>query len=281
MRENKKLPNFIVIGPGKSGTSWIYSILNQHPEVCVSSAKETLFFEEYYEKGFAWYAKFFKNCQTYHKAIGEVSNTYIFSPFTPLRIYNFNPKIKLISTLRNPVDRAFSHYLFHLRNGKIEGEFEKAIKEYPDLIQRGLYYKYLSTYLQYFSLEQILILFFDDLQKNPLEYSSKIFEFLEINNLTETKALTKKVLGASKPRSKILARSVKQAAQIIRKIGFPELITQVRASPLSKLLYQPYRKDEYPQINPETRQRLNEYYRNDVKSLSSLLGKDLESLWLS
>ena len=93
--QHNHLPNFIVIGPGKSGTSWLYHILGQHPQVCMSSAKETLYFEDYYSKGREWYQKFFRQCKApgVPHAIGEISNTYIFSPLAATRIAHDFPQM--------------------------------------------------------------------------------------------------------------------------------------------------------------------------------------------
>jgi len=275
------LPNFIGIGAGKAGTSWLYSILSKHPEICISSAKETLFFEDHYNRGLQWYAKFFSHCQN-SSAIGEVSNTYIFSSFAPARVHAFNPDIQLIATLRNPVDRAFSHYLFHYRNAQVEGSFESAIEQMPDIVDRGLYYSYLKNYFQYFPREQLLCLLFDDLKHDPVAVAHQVLSFLQVDASWATPAFVDtQRLPASKPRSKLLARSVKRAAHTVRELGFPEAITKVKTSPIANLLYRPYKKHEYPRMDPKIRQQLNEYFRADVCQLSQLLNRDLESLWLS
>jgi len=95
------LPNFIVIGPGRSGTTWLYNALREHPEIGMASTKETCYFDAFYHKGLGWYADFFKSYNG-RKAIGEVSNTYIFSPLAARRIAELNPNIRIISPLRNP-----------------------------------------------------------------------------------------------------------------------------------------------------------------------------------
>src|SRR5699024_6986823 len=117
------LPNFLVIGPGKSGTTWIYHALKDHPEICLSSAKETLFFETQFDRGIDWYTNFFSHCNGETNAVGEVSNTYIFCEGAPRRIKTINSEMKLITCLRNPVERTFSHYLFLIRGGQITGSF--------------------------------------------------------------------------------------------------------------------------------------------------------------
>ncbi len=111
------LPNFIVIGPGKTGTTWLYQCLAAHPGIKLArNTKETVFFADYYDRGLGWYEKFFEGLDG-AAAIGEVSNTYFFTPEAPARIAAAVPKVKLIAFLRNPVERVVSLYLFRLRNG--------------------------------------------------------------------------------------------------------------------------------------------------------------------
>ena len=278
IKKPSNLINFIAIGPGKSGTSWIFELFDEHPEICVSSAKETLFFEEYYYKGTQWYHRFF-NHHSREKAIGEVSNTYVFSALAAQRIHDYNPDMKLISTLRNPVDRTFSHYLFLLRNGE-QGSFEKVIKQHPDLVERGLYFKHLSAYLKHFSKEQLLCLLFDDLKKDARTYSRKLFNFLELDDLGESEVFDKKVLPASQARNRILAKAAKSSAELVRKMGFPDIITKVKNSSISNMLYKPYSKDDLPTMSEESRGYLKQYFTEDITKLSDLLDQDLVKLWL-
>jgi len=276
----KFLPNFIVIGPGKSGTTWIYNLLKNHPQICVSSAKETLFFEDFYHKGLDWYSKFFKNCKN-KVAIGEVSNTYIFSSLAAKRIWEFNPKIKLISCLRNPIDRAFSHYLFLLRNAEVNGTFEGVLVKRKDLLDRGMYSKHLSKYLKYFPKEQILILLYDDLKYDPKRFAKKIYNFLNVDDGYYPENSDKKILAASKPRIKLLAKLTKKGAQLTRRIGYPNIVTKFKTSLLPNLLYKQYSKNNYPVLDPHTREKLKEYFYDDIKKTSDIIGRDLIKIWLS
>jgi hypothetical protein len=274
------VPNFIVIGPGKSGTTWLYQILKEHPDVGMSSAKETLFFEDFYDRGIKWYSKFFTHCQNC-SVVGEASNTYIFSPIASKRILDFNPDIKIITTLRNPIERAYSHYLFLCRNGEKIGAFEDAIESQGHLLERGLYFFHLSKYYEIFNAEQILALIYDDLKHDSHEYATKLFEFLDVRSDLELPSLSQKILVASEARNKLVAMLVKQLALAVRKTGYPELIESVKSSFIPKLLYSPIKSSEsIPKMQLETREFLRQYYRKDVEELSILLGRDFISLWI-
>jgi hypothetical protein len=87
------LATFVMIGPGEAGTTWVYGLLKAHPEVCVATAKKTMFFDASYHKGVDWYHRLYPRCDGC-KAVGEVSNSYIFSEEAPARMRAYNPALK-------------------------------------------------------------------------------------------------------------------------------------------------------------------------------------------
>ena len=270
-------PSFLVIGAGKAGTTWIYRLLKMHPQVFLASAKETLYFADEFRRGPAWYAGFFKDSGRANAA-GEVSNTYIFYPDTPRRIHDHNPDMKLVASLRNPIDRALSHYVLMLRNAQERGTFEDVLERHPELLERGLYAKHLSEYLRLFAREQLLVLLFDDLKRDSRSFAASICAFLAIDPLFPESA-AERALPASKPRSRAVAYVVKRVALGVRRLGFPSLVNQVKESRLPSLLYQPLKDDEYPVIAPETRARLRAYFHDDVRALSDIVGRDMVAQW--
>ena len=273
-------PNFLGIGPGKAGTTWLFRILNEHPEVGLAAAKETLYFNREFSRGKDWYLRLFRDCAGY-KAVGEVCNTYIFDSEVPARIYAFNPQMRLISCLRNPVDRAFSHYIFLLRNNYARGSFEEVLDASPELLAKGQYGRLLAPFFASFPRDQILILLFDDLRSEPPKVARRVFEFISVKPDFEPPSLREKVNAASRPRSRVLAGLVKKAAIAVRDTGHPEWVHQVKESRLARLLYEPIARGEYPTIRAATRRRLEAHFRDDVRRLSSMLGQDLETLWFS
>lgn len=275
------LPNFIVIGPGKSGTSWLYEIFNTHPQVGMSSAKETLYFETEYHRGPQWYAKFFRKLTSSGiSAVGEISNTYIFSALAAERIAASFPEVRIIATLRNPIDRAFSHFLFERRNGNVGDSFDEAIERRPDLLSRGLYDVHLEPYFQHFPASQRLILIYDDMVDDIIGYSDQLFAFLGIESCLGQEILSRKVLGASEARNKHAAKLVVSAGHLVRRLGFPEIVTQLKATSLAQLLFKPIDPARKPAMSTQTRDALRNYFREDVCRLSERLDRDLIKLWL-
>lgn len=118
---HKQSPDFIGIGVMKAATTWIFQCLVEHPDICGSSKKEIHFFDrpENYKKGLEYYKAFFNNC-SHDKVKGEYTPRYIFSKDAPELIYKNFLDVKIIACLRNPVDRAASHYKFSVcQNGRL------------------------------------------------------------------------------------------------------------------------------------------------------------------
>ena len=158
-------PNFLYIGPDKSGSTWLFHVLSRHPECYVPAAKDIYFFDRYYDRGLEWYLSFFKDAPPKAKAIGELSHDYLFSAQAASRIARDLPCVRLVTNLRNPVERTFSHYLYLVRSGKTNQSFEIALEQFPELIDNSLYAKHLSAYFREFRRANIRVLFFDRLQR--------------------------------------------------------------------------------------------------------------------
>jgi hypothetical protein len=273
-------PDFIGIGPGKSGTTWMYRILNEHPDTGLAASKETLFFSTEYHRGTDWYLNLFKHCQD-RKAVGEVSNSYIYDPEAAVRIHAFDPTMKLISCLRNPVDRTFSDYLFLIRNNQVSGSFEEVIHQQPEMLSKSRYARLLTPFLDLFPRRQLLIFLFDDLRNQPAEIARRIYRFIGVNETFEPPSLLQKAMPASRPRNRLVAGLIKRTAVMVRNAGRPEIVHRLKESRLTRYLYRPLSKEEYPRLSAATRNSLQDYFRDDTRRLSGMIGRDLEALWFS
>lgn len=196
-------PNFLVIGAQKCGTSWISSIVRQHPEVFAPTTKELHFFnkEENYRKGIDWYQEQFAGAAK-KKAIGEFTPNYFWTSNDskeieesgrtrdiPNLIKKHYPDIKIILALRNPVDRAISAFYHHIKARRISPKsciFD--VKENYGILSMGYYDEHLKNFLKYFSEEQFLILIYEDeININKMRTIKKIFKFLGISEFFEPK----------------------------------------------------------------------------------------------
>ena len=200
----RKLPDFLIIGGQKCGTSSFYKNLVKHPQVQPCYQKETHYFDVNYDKGIRWYRSFFPLSSKSNRITGEASPYYIFHPQVPERVHRELPEIKLITLLRNPVDRAYSHYSRRYQRGTESLSFEDAIAEEEDRIRedlmkmmedpyyygyshrkfsylsRGRYVEQLEKWLEYFPRDQLHVIKSEDFFSNPSEVFHGVEEFLGI-----------------------------------------------------------------------------------------------------
>jgi hypothetical protein len=201
-------PNFIIIGGQKCGTTSLYNYLTQHPCIYPAIYKEAHFFDNYYSSfklGIHWYKAQFPSIvyQYYCKKVkkleiitGEATPYYIFHPLAPKRVQKLIPNVKLIAILRNPVDRAYSHYYHSVKRGYETLSFEDAIEkekkrlkdekfsnynhQHYSYLSRGIYVEQLKNWLALFPKKQLLIVKSEDLFIDPPSIYNKVIEFLEL-----------------------------------------------------------------------------------------------------
>ncbi|MGD1712187.1 sulfotransferase domain-containing protein [Dapis sp. BLCC M172] len=178
-----RLPNFIIIGAMKGGTTSLYHYLASHPEIVPSTPKETNFFREtkLYNKGLKWYQSLFKKGGKYFfEASPNYTKRHYFSDI-PARMYSILPEVKLIYVLRDPIQRLLSHYVYNYFKGRESGPFSKVIKDInSNYIQTSKYYFQIQAFLEYYSDQQLLVVESEQLFKNPAMVVSNIFNFLGI-----------------------------------------------------------------------------------------------------
>lgn len=177
------LPSFLFIGPDKAGSTWLYRALKQHRSVYLPETKELFFFDRFYEKGWSWYLDFFKSVKDEQQIVGEICHDYLFSRRACERIARDIPSVKLMVCLREPVQRAFSSYLYMIKQGRVSTDFETALQLIGELIDHGFYARHLEKYLQMFSRKQIHVAVFDDLVSNPQQFLNVICGFLGIERM--------------------------------------------------------------------------------------------------
>lgn len=271
---SRRLPNFLYLGPDKSGSSWLFEVLRQHPDCYVPPCKDVYYFDEQYAKGMDWYASFFMEAPQQAIAVGELSHGYLFSAEAVDRIKQDLPGVRLMTSLRHPVDRCYSHYLYLVSSGLVTTSFADTIENRPGLTRSSYYAKPVAEYLKRFGPEQLKVLFFDDLQRNPRAYAAQVYDFLGLS-FNEAFEYEKKVRPARQPRSFWLARLAKHGALAARKLGLVRAVGAVKHSVVAKMLYKPYKKEEIPAMHPEVRAQLIQRYTPDILELQDLLKVDL------
>ena len=193
---------FIIAGAQRSGTTYLYNILDQHPDIYMAKPvqPEPKFFCNYnqYKLGKEYYVSKYFNVAKEYSAYGEKSTSYMTVDGTPKNIHKMFPEVKLLFLLRNPIERAVSNYWYSVDNGLETYSFEyaiknenKRIKEQPmpgflnhpfAYLARGRYIVYLNEYLKYFSRDKIVIVKTEYLLSEPIDQIKKIYTFLDVNS---------------------------------------------------------------------------------------------------
>ena len=161
-----RLPNFLYVGPDKAGSSWLHEVLLKHPDVYLTPAKDLYFFDRYYDRGLAWYAAQFRDAR--HEAVvGEVCQDYLFHPEAAERIHETLGPVRVMVSLRDPVERAWSSYLYMRKHGIGPDTFGEALRSRPELLEHGRYATGLDRFLRRFPSELVHVALFDDLTRRP------------------------------------------------------------------------------------------------------------------
>ena len=205
------LPDYIIIGAQKCGTSSLYRYISEHPSAAPAIGKEVHFFDWHFERGPSWYRAHFPSmlygaafrARTGRKLVtGEASPYYIFHPHVPARVKALLPQVKLIAMLRDPVERAISSYFHQVRSGNETLTLAEALEQEParitdaaerlaggqkarsrahrkfSYLARGIYADQLEGWLEHFPREQLLVLRSEDLFADPAQSLARVFEFL-------------------------------------------------------------------------------------------------------
>lgn len=272
------LPTFIGIGVQRAGTTWLHNLLTAHPDVYMPTRrKEIRFFERYYERGLDWYETFFSppNQASKYKAIGEISTQYYDCEKCPERIYNILPKVQLIIMLRNPVNRAYSHYGFVVQRRNYRGSFEDFLTSRHRSLEKGFYSRYLRQYLQYFDRSQILALIFEDVFNDIPKTKKLLAEFLGISvNKFPSSEGRSKVNQSTVPRYQFLYGSIVKTGRKLRKRNFEPLVDSVKRLGIDRILSQ---GSSLPPIDEDLKQHLNRMYLNEFVELENCMQIDLSS----
>ncbi len=299
------MPNFLIIGAAKSGTTALYQYLKEHPQIYMSPVKEPKFFGlegeklDFYGPGderanhavvtdIDAYQALFQGISN-ETAIGEASTWYLYSQKAPRQIQNYIPEAKLIAVLRNPVDRAYSNFLHQIRNNfETTTDFFQALREEDARIhnnwrpfwhykQMGFYYVQLNRYFQIFPRKQIQVYLYEDFCNKPIEMLQSIFQFLDVDH-TFLPEVSIKYNIASIPKNRAVLNLLKKpnVAKSALKFLLPDQSCQDLRINIGKINSTP----EKPQLSLQVRKQLIEEYREDILKLQELIQRDLSS-WLT
>lgn len=309
-------PDFFIVGAAKAGTTSLYNYLKLHPDVYFSPIKEPHFFStdinleemrgdfkknvqidisDYIKNslGSPRNGAFVRNTEHYQqlfslvkneKRIGESSVSYLYSKVAAQQIKDFNPDARVIIILREPVERAFSHYLMDLRIGyenagfveAVNADFNKENRGWGQshlYVELGLYFEQVKRYLDIFPPSKVKIILHEDFKHNASKLLSDVYSYLEIPDKTSEIDFSVRHNKAELPKSRMLQRIEK--TKLVQKILADYIPGPIRR----KLKSGFYSTDKLPKLTAEDKKALMHYFRDDVTKLSKLINRDL-SHWV-
>jgi len=284
--------DFFIVGAPKAGTTSLYHYLNEHPEISMSSQKEPDYFSDadIQNEGMYYGKNRIDTIKKYHdlfddnsesKLKGEASVSYLFYKDVPQKIKAYNPDAKIIIMLRDPVDRAFSHYLMDYRLGLVSDSFEDIIDQksvhknaklfYQQYVELSEYASQVKRYLDIFDSKEILFIEYEDLKIDVLGIVKKTYLFLGVNQVYEPD-INNKHNTYTMPKNRII-RFIYSFVILRNILSF--LLPKNLVNRLRTVLF---KNDKKPALLDETRNRLKQSFANDVNALAEMLNKDL-SRW--
>jgi len=276
---------FFIVGAPKAGTTSLFHYLNTHPEIKMSSAKEPNYFsdKELFDQGLYYGTSRIDTLQKYNslfsgrkkeKLMGESSVSYLYYSEVPKRIKVYNTDSKIIVMLRNPVDRAFSHYLMDYRLGltseSFESEFNKKIGlKFQQYFLLGNYSSQVKRYIDVFGRENIHFIWYSDFKKNTSLELEKVFDFLSLN--------TNYCLDFNKVHNSFFMPKNNIVRKIYSIIWLRKVLVSLIPSTFISLIKSIlFNKGNKPKISVEVRNSVSLYFEKDIEILENLLSVNLE-----
>jgi len=274
-------PDFVILGPQKCATTWMYRCLREHPDVYMPDTDAVHYFDMHYQKGEEWYRQHFENHDG-EPVVGEETPSYIRDDAVPQRLKDDIATAKLIISVRNPIERAYSHYWHEKSKDKHSFAFKEVFENY-DLFQNwvvpGFYYRHVQRFLEEFSEDQLKLVFFDDLVADDEAFIRDVYEFVGADPDYTPSFVDEKVNEArDKLGFEAINRGYYRAFDFVQ-TNFPQPVKDVLHP-----FHTAYKrgivatfgdKDEYEKgMDPEVRRSLEETYLDEVRRLERYTGRD-------
>lgn len=283
------VPNFLIGGAGKSGTTTLWAVLRQHPDVFMPMVKDISFFSSdvaprpQYHQGIDWYAGLFAGAAG-HRAIGEASVSYLYDPESPRLIQKHLGMPRLVFILRDPSERAYSHYWQERKRGLRLPPFDELVRTgappFDRMVRTGRYATHLRRYFDYFPRESVLVLRYEELRDAPDALYRRVCAFLDIDPALIPRDTAQRTNTAALPRSDAVEKHVLRSPALIR---LARTLTPGRLYPWARRAFVRLKRLNrveitYPRMSPDSRARLVERFRDEIEGTETLLGWDL-SAW--
>jgi len=269
-------PCFFLIGPPRTGTSWLHEVLSRRMQL-PTPIKETRFFDVHYHRGWKWYREHYRETSA-HQVAGEIAPTYFASSDARARIVETIPAAKVACIFRDPIARIESLYRVKCAYGVIRGSFEEALLHDPELVESSRYATHLKAWQNALGEDRVLGLIYDDLCRRPQAFLDTLADFIGLERFRLDSSERRRVRASrymTRPRSYYRTRAAILLANWCKCRGFYRIVAAVRNSPLRGLCLGG--GPPFPAMSTSTKARLYELLRPEIGELETLLKRDLAS----
>jgi hypothetical protein len=317
--KKRKVPDFMIAGGMKCGTTSLHHILNSHPLIFIP-APEIHFYDMdnyfqhqdsfiyrsnqwYYpnftqdlDKSFDWYESWFKNTGN-AQFLGEDSTIYLTSSIAHERIAKYAPYTKMIIMLRDPASRTYSQYSHLILTGRLSCSFEDAIQGgLGNLLDRSMYKKQIENFFKFLPRENFHFILFEEFVKDTQKITKQVLEFLEIpfpENFEVDQSKTHKNKSLV-PRSITLQKLKNLLVKDVNNLRYAEFFAPINGFPVENhknnqtfnhlinqihRLINPRQNKKFPPMKPETKHFLNSYLKQQNEGLEKIIAKNLQDFW--
>lgn len=276
-------PDFLGIGAIKSGTTWLHACLAEHPDIYTTQTKEIEFFNNRYDLGSGWYKSLFPVSEKI--VCGESTPGYMHDDHCARRIYDANRSMKLLVCLRNPVDRAFSHYMMSQRISSLSIEakivaFDKVARQTDcKFVRFGLYANQLDPFAHLFDKNQLHISLFDEIADDPIQMIQSVYRHIGVADDFLPNSLNTVVNRSALYRNEALFGALRKTVQATERSFLAPFILKLKMNGVRDKVLNWWRvSDTRTEMLAETRLFLQEYYAESNMRLIKDFGLDV-SIW--
>lgn len=235
---SKNNPECIVVGPMKTGTSWIYDYLQERGDVSLPvGVKETFYFDKNYTRGANWYNGHYSKTVGPDVPVVEVSPSYFHSELACQRIANDIDAVRVIIVLRDPVKRAWSHYLHLKRKGYTRSSLKESCEKFPEIIEASRYSRYIYLWRKAHSADKVTILFQEDLKNDPVAFTEQLCSAIGIEFSELSSSTSRRSNDMGMPKYLWIASIGTYTGNLLRKYRLYGLVNMAKALGLKKLFY--------------------------------------------
>lgn len=280
-RSAGRLPDFLLVGPPRTGTTWLHGVL-YHRACLPDRTKETHFFDMFYDKGLDWYRAYFRDCPD-EAIVGEVTPTYFSLPQVRERIARDLPGCKIVCTLRDPVTRAWSWYRVLHREGRIRADFEDEILNgfEPQLREANRYAFHLRAWRERFGATNLGVFLYDDLVADPQRFADSLLGFLGLPPVAITPEVAAHLMrneASFDCRVPALAYRAWRLRIRLKSIRADGAVERLERLGLWRFCFGG--GGPFAPPAPQVEARLRSLFTPEVEALEELMGRDL-SAWKS